>query len=316
MAATKKKEEPVVTTDVAVLSEEALQALAQLNAMFPQGDTFSRASFPKLVFKSQDKFELKKDATGAPVLEEGEEVLEHTTRAGTFFTEKPTDEKDENGKAKWEQSKIGKELSGHIIYHRKKLQYWDAQAEEFFSTPMFDADYERVPLFKAGEFVAEGTPAELKALYPKVVEYSDKKTGEKKTKTVSHLDDAKILYVIVSGEMLELTLRGSSMWSFNDYLKKNAPQACITAFNSTKEEAGSNKWNKMAFKVDRPLTAEEAISGAHTLAELQDGIAAEKAFYASKRQAEAVAGDVYEGLPAAPLAIEGTEEELPDGHFN
>lgn len=311
MAATKKKEEPVVTTGVAVLSEEALQALAQLNAMFPQGDTFSRASFPKLVFKSQDKFEPSDE-----VDEDGEPKLAHTVKAGTFFLEKPTDEKDENGKAKWEQSKLGKELSGHIIFHRKKLQYWDAQEEEFYSTPMFDQDYERVPLFKAGQFVAEGTPAELKALYPKVVEYTDKKTGEKKTKTVSHLDDAKILYVIVDGEMLELTLRGSSMWSFNDYLKKNAPQAAITAFSSTKEEAGSNKWNKMAFKVERQLTAEEAISGAHTLAELQEGIAAEKAFYASKRQAEAVAGDVYEGLPAAPLAIEGTEEELPDGHFN
>lgn len=280
-------------TEVVVLSNEAQAALAQLNAMFPQGDTFNRATFPKLVFKSQTK------------LDDDDKVI---IKAGTFFVEKPTGEDDENGKPAWGQTELGKELSGHIIFHRKRLQYWDAQAEEFYSTPMFDADHEAIPLFKGGAFIAEGTSAELKALYPKVVEYTDKKTGEKKTKTASHLDDAKVLYVIVSGDMLELTLRGSSMWSFNDYLKKNAPQAVMTVFSSTKEEAGSNKWNKMAFKVERPLTGEEAITGAHTLAELQEGIASEKAFYASKRKAEASADTMYVGTDTVPALEEGEEE--------
>ena len=279
----------------AVTTEASADVLAQLTAMFPQGDSYNRTKFPKLVFKSQT------------VLDDNEEVV---IKAGTFFIDRETEEVDEQGKNKWESVEVGKTLDGHIIYYRKRLQYWDAKDEVFFSTPMYDEDTEIIPLFKGGEFVAEGTPAQLKAMYPKVVEYSDKKTGEKKTKTVSHLDDAKVLYVLVNGELLELTIRGSSMWSFNDYLKKFAPQACITTFNSTKEEAGTNKWNKMSFKVLRNPTQEEAVLAVNTIEELRQGIAHEKAYYASKRTAQASASI---GAPAQALKAGDEEADEEDG---
>jgi len=274
-----------------VVTDASAEVLARLAAMFPQGDSYNRTKFPKLVFKSQT------------VLDADENVV---IKAGTFFIERETEEVDEHGKNKWSSEEVGKTLDAHIVYYRKRLQYWDAKEEVFYSTPLYDEETEVMPLFKAGEFVTQGTPAELKASYPKIIEVEDRRTGEKKTKTVSLLRDARVMYALVNGELLELTISGTSMYSFLEYLKKFAPQACITTLNSTKEEAGATKWNKMSFKPLRNPTQDEALLAINTIEELREAIENEKQYYAQKRAA-AVAAPVAAVAAPDALAIEAGE---------
>lgn len=267
----------IVPTSTAVVTEASTEALAALAAMFPQADVINRVQFPKLVFKSQT------------VLDEDEETV--LVKAGTFFVECPSEEVDEEGKKTWDKVELGKELEGHIILHRKRLQYWDSKANEFTSSPIYDNNTDVIPLFKSGEFVTEGTPAELKKLYPEMKEFENKKTGEKELKEVSKLRDATVLYILVGGELLELTIAGTSRYSWLDYLKSTAVPTVITTINSTPQKQGSTKWNQMTFKAGRTPTADEANLALATLAELQEGIQAEKDFYARKR-AESAAGAV------------------------
>lgn len=280
-------------------TEASAEALDQLASMAPQADSYNRTQFPKLVFKSQT------------VLDDDENVI---IKAGTFFVERPTEEEDEDGKVVWDQEEIGKSFEAHIIYNRKRLQYWDTDASEFYTTPMYDSSDETLPLFKAGEFVTDGTPSELKGQYSEQKEVDDRKNpGEKKMITVSKLRDAKVLYVIYKGEILELTIQGTSMYSFMDYAKKVAFPATITAFNSTKEENGSNKWNKISFKASRNPSGEEATSAIEIGKELLQGIEDEKAFYASKRmQAQTTrtieGGEATEALPAG--GEEGDDDDF------
>jgi hypothetical protein len=298
-----------------VTTQASAEALAALAAMFPQADSYNRTQFPKLVFKSQTKFGDKLDKAGKPVLDEdGEPEQVVLIKAGTFFIEKQTEEKDEKGKAIWNSEEIGKTLDGHIVFIRKRLQYWDAINEDFISSPMYDNNNEVIPLFKSGEFIAEGTPAELRAMYPEIKEYTDKKTDEKKQKTVSKLKDAKVLYIILNGELVELTIAGSSMWEFESYLKKTAVPACITTFSSTKEEQGATKWNKMSFKVLRDPSAEEATNALEIAQQLLKGIENEKDFYARKRaeNAAAAAPALAAASEAAPLALEGGSDDEED----
>lgn len=295
MAKATRVSEDTVAETKAVVTEASAEVLAQLNAMFPQGDSYNRTKFPKLVFKSQT------------VLDEDENVV---IKAGTFFVERETEEVDEHGKNKWESVEVGKTLDAHIVYYRKRLQFWDAKEVVFYSTPLYDEEFEVIPLFKAGEYVCEGTPAQLKAMYPKVVEVEDRKTGEMKQKTVSQLRDARVIYVIFNGELLELTISGTSMYSFLEYLKKFAPQACITTLNSTKEEVGSTKWNKMSFKVLRNPTQEEAVLAVDTINELREAIEHEKQYYAQKR-ANASASQALAPVAEA-LALEAGED-VPSG---
>lgn len=280
-----------------VTTEATNEALAELAAMFPQGDTYNRTQLPKLVFKSQTK------------LDDDDKVI---MKAGTFLTERPTDEEDDNGKKKWQSDEIGKELDGHIILYRKRLQMWDQEAEEFTSSPMYDEDHEVIPLFKGGSLVATGTPAELRAMYPELKTYVDKNTGEQKTKTVSKLRDARVIYLLVNGELLELTIQGTSMYSFLDYLKKTAAPTVITTLNSIKKEQGATKWNQITFKALRTPTTDEASLALKTMRELQEGIKAEKEYYAKKRAAEAVSDNAPAIGAADPLAIGAPETEDED----
>lgn len=284
------------TPVTAVTTEASAEALAALAAMFPQADTINRTQFPKLVFKSQT------------LLDDDEETV--LVKAGTFFIERPTEEVGEDGKKKWEKVELGKELSGHIILHRRRLQYWDAKAEEFTSSPMFDSATDIVPLFCAGEYVTEGTPAELKKLYPEMKEFENKKTGEMEMKEVSKLKDATVLYVIVEGELLELTITGTSRFAWLDYLKKTNVPTVITDFNSTPQKQGTTKWNQMTFTAGRTPTAEEAQSALATLADLQAGIQAEKDFYARKRAEAATAGVATPAIagPEAPALPAGKDD--------
>jgi len=282
-----------------VASQEALDALS---AMFPQADSYNRTPQPKIVFKSQDIIGDKLDKKGKPVLDEDDEPEQTVvTKAGTFFVDRPD---LEDKKADWSHDKIGMKMEGHIIHVRKRLQMFDGDLEEFYTTPMYDEPTEIIPLFKAGEFVAAGTPAELKALYPTTREYTDHKTGEKKERKGSLLEDAKVLYIVLDGEMLELTLRGSSMYSYREYAKETLVERTVTEFTSEKREKGTNKWNCMLFASSRDLTAEEAVTNLGILKELREAIDEEKEYYAAKRAENAeVAAPAVEAANAQ-VAIE------------
>lgn len=274
-----------------VITEASAEALAALAAMFPQDEVINRRQFPKLTFKSQT------------VLDEDEETI--LVKAGTFFIERPTEEEDTDGKKVWEKVDLGKELDGHIILHRKKLQYWDADNEEFISSPIFDDNSELVSLFKAGDYITSGTVAELKAAFPEMKKYTDKKTGEEKEYMGSKLKDATVLYVLVNGELLELTIQGTSRKSWLGYLKTTAVPTVITHFTSSPQKVGSTKWNQMEFKANGTPSADQAALGIATLTELLDGIRMEKEYYAKKQMARTATPVVTE-----PVALpEGTEAE-------
>jgi len=280
-----------MATKKALATEASAEALAALAAMAPQADTYNKTTFPKITFKSQT------------VLDDDENVV---IKAGTFFTEKPTDEEDEDGKKIWEKKELGKSLDGHIIYHRTKLSFWNDEEQAFYSTPMYDLATDIVPLFKSGEFVADGTPDALKAMYRIDIPYKDKKTGEDKTFPGSLLREARVLYVLLNGELFELTVTGTSMRSFENYRKKFAVPATITTFNSTKEEKGSTKWNCMSFKATRNPSQEEAELALATQKELVEAIENEKEFYAAKRVANT---DTTTPAPAElPAGEEGEDD--------
>lgn len=249
------------TTEVAApLNDEAL---ALLRSMYPQEDGYTRLMLPRLSFKAQDVME----GTG-----KNKKVI---IAAGTFFTEHQTEETDENGKKVWEKTEIGDTVDGIIIYKRKQLRMYDEATEEYSSTPIFDTNEDIVPLFCAKKEVARGTAAQLKALYE--YEYTDDKGNVKKK---SKLQDNTILYVLVDGELYQLNLHGSSMWSFNDYSKSVLVASVMTTFNSEYNKNGSIEWNKMVFKAKRQITAEELEMVVSNIKAIKDAVDGEKAYFA------------------------------------
>jgi hypothetical protein len=290
-------------TTKAVTTEASAEALAALAAMFPQGDTFNRAQFPKLTFTSQAKLD-----------DDGETIK---IKAGTYAIEQASDEVDEEGKKVWERTELGKTIEGHIIFQRKRLQYWDADANAFVSSPMYDNDNDVIPLFKAGQFMAEGTPAELKAMFPVTKKYKDKKTGEEKEYQGSLLKDASVLYILIGEKLVELTLTGTSRKSWLSYYKSTSVPTTITELSSSKQEVGATKWNQVELKAVRVPSSEEVSLAAQTIAELTEGIQAEKDFYGRKR-AESAAGSASAPALAAESAAAlppGEEGEDPNGDF-
>lgn len=270
---TKKK-----TKEVATEADAAL--LAQLAEQFPQETGVARLFLPRLTFKSQDVLEGKgKNKTV---------VIE----AGTFFTEKTTDEKDENGKMVWDKQELGLAIEGHIIFQRKQLRFYDEPNEQFYSTPIFDEMDAILPLFCGSKKVATGTPAELK----KSFEFTNPEG-----KTRSKLEDNVVLYILYAGVLYQMSLRGSSMYSFKDYARKTTPSTVITAFASTAQEKGTIEWNQMQFTSLRAIDAQEAQLAIEQQNMLRDAIAAEKTYYASTPD--------QTNTVAAVLALPGGDEE-------
>jgi hypothetical protein len=140
------------------------------------------------------------------------------------------------------------ELNGIILYHRYQLSYYDEDTELYSSTPVYDNQDEVLPLFCDKKQVAKGTPAELKALY----KFVDKDGKEK-----SKLKDNRIVYVLMNGELYQLNLHGSSMYSFLKYVRSVNPPSVLTTFNSELQEKGKIKWNMMTFKATRNINPEE-----------------------------------------------------------
>lgn len=254
------------------------QALAAFAAQFPQEAGFTRLMLPRLTFKAQDVMEGKGKSKTVIV------------EAGTFFTERPTDEKDQHGKAVWSKEEIGLEMDGLIVYKRKQLRYYDEPSETYYSTPIFDDVDDIIPLFAGGKKYATGTPAELK----KVFEYTNEEG-----KIRSKLEDNVVLYVIYKEEMYQLSLRGSSMYSWMDFARKCpiSPSAHLVHFSSESQVKGSIEWNQMTFKAVRQITTEEMESMQEYITGIKDAINSEREFYSQQAEDLTVTAAVVQALP-------------------
>lgn len=238
-------------------SDQAIQALRE---SFPMDQGFQRILLPRLSMASQDKTEGKGKA------------MKVVTEAGTFFTEKQTDEVNEEGKNVWAKEELGSEIEVVIIYKRKQLRLYDEATEKYTSSPIFDKEDEIIPLFCDKVEVARGTMKELKAKY----QYK----GED-GKTKSKLEDNAILYVIYNDEIHQMNLRGSSMYSYLAYTRKVLPPVVLTSLSSEAKEKGSIAWNQMTFEAIRNLTAEEVVDVQDKVNQIRNGILAEKEYYSS-----------------------------------
>lgn len=237
-----------------VLSDEQRALLGQLT---PQEQGFTRISLPRLGMYSQDKFEGK--GKSAVLVKE----------AGMFYIELPPETKD----GEWSKREIGTEMEGIILYHRKQLSYYDEATQKYTSSPVYDTDTDVVPLFYDKKEIERGTPAELKAKYA----YTDPKDGKVK----SNLKDIRVLYVLKDGQVWQLSVQGSSMWSFSKYAKSCLVSSVLTKFSSTSEENGAIAWNQMSFDAVREITPEEASVVIDNLQKITTAIADEKSYFAS-----------------------------------
>lgn len=248
-----------MTTELqTTLSPEQRALLGQLT---PQEQGFTRIMLPRLGMYSQDKFEGK--GKSAKLVKE----------AGMFYTEVETDEKGEDGKKLWEKTEIGTSIEGVILYHRKQLSHYDEASEKYTSSPIYDSAEDVVPLFSDKKEIHRGTPAELKAKYA----YTDPKDGKVK----SSLEELRVLYVLKDEQVYQMSLRGSSMWSFSTYAKSCLVSAVLTKFSSEAKENGAIAWNQMSFDAVRELTPEEADTVIDNVQKIATSIASEKAYFAS-----------------------------------
>lgn len=234
----------------------------QGESLLPKENTFVRRTFPRISFTSQDVTEGKGKA------------MKVITEAGTFFTEKPTDETDEKGKKVWEKKEIGSELEGVIFFTRKKLSYYDQPNNKFFTSSYYDQDTDLIPLWSDGKKVAEGTKKELQAPY-----YYIKEDG----KQACRLKENKVLYVWYEGEVYELTVGGTSMFEYSSYYKtwNGEPNKNMTKMTSVGMENGAISWNKILYTRTRQLNQDEWDITRNLAASMLQGIAEEKAYFSS-----------------------------------
>jgi len=243
------------------MSQELTTEL-QGESLLPKENTFIRKTFPRISFTSQDKTEGK-----------GKNMVV-TEEAGTFFTEKPTDETNEHGKKIWSHDEIGKSFEGVIFFTRKKLSYYDQAAGKFISSSMYDQDTDEIVLWQDGKQLAKGTKAQLQAPY-----MFTKEDGKKSCK----LAENKILYVYYNGEVYEFTIKGTSMFEYSAYYKQwnGEPNKNLTLISSVEAENGATRWNKTTYSRVRQLTQEEWDITRGLAREMIEGIAEEKAYFAS-----------------------------------
>ena len=254
------------------IRDEAL--LAELGDLYPKEvGGFTRISLPRLAFASQDVTEGKGKA------------MTVVTEAGTFFTERQTEELDEEGKKKWNKEEIGSAMEGIILYRRYQLSYYDQGTEEYTSSPIFDSMDEIVPLFKAKQQIAKGTPAELKKMYEFV---------DTDGKTKSRLKDNRILYVLKDGELFQLNLHGTSMFSFLKYERTVNPPTVLTTFSSEPQQKGTTEWNMITFKPARPLDNNELQEVVSKVREIKEAIGLEKGAQGNAPLPQAVQGDIID----------------------
>lgn len=253
----KSKKSTAITT---VANEEQL---ALLRSEFPQEEGFKTIQLPRLGMFAKDKTEGKGKS------------MKVVSEAGTFFIEKETEELDENKKKIWEREELGDEIKVNIIFQRKQLKYFDEKTETYTSSTIYDNDDEIIPLFCNKAEIDRGTPAELKA--------REAYTYEKDGKKMSSLEDNRILYVLYKGELYQMNLRGSSMYSFKSFLRQcPSPAAYLLKLSSEGKVKGSNEWNQMMFEIDRDITGAEANEIIGKIKEIKEGINLKKEFFAKQ----------------------------------
>lgn len=245
-----------------VMTEEQL---ALMRDSYPVEKSFNRIMLPRLGMTSQD------------VVEGKGKSMKVVTEAGTFFIEKQSDEEDENGKKIWKREEIGTTIQGTILFQRKQLRFFDG--ESYTSSPIYDNDDQIIPLFSNKQEVDRGTPEQLK----KRTIYQGKSA---KGKPISKLEENRILYVLFKEEVYQLNVRGTSMFAFMTWAKKNLPPSVLTKFGSEPKENGAISWSQMTFEAVRILTADEADIVQSKMAEIKEAVEAEKSFYATKDSGE------------------------------
>ena len=249
-------------TSLTVVSQEELSLL---DGFFVQ-EGYKKTSFPRISFTSQDKTEGKG------------KTLHVVTEAGTFFTVRPTDELNEDGKSVWEKKDLGKQIELHIIFERRQLRMYDSATEKFTSSPIYDNATDIVPLFCDKQQVDKGTPAELQA------KYMTKTTAKGKPK--SALEEERVLYVILDGVTYSMNIRGTSMYQFLSYKKSINPAKVITVITSEEKSSGQVSWNQMNFTALRPINKEEYDMVISTVRDLANGIVEEKAYFNKEEPAQ------------------------------
>lgn len=240
------------------------QTLAALKSEFPQETRRQNISLPRLSLVSQD---ITQD-----VVKAGKKRIEIITEAGTFMEETKSEEFDsETGKPVWIKTELGTSIEGIIVYQRKQLRYYDEVNEVYTSSPVYDTSDEVVPLFCEGAEVDRGTTRELQARYPQGVTAG----GKPKAK----LEENKVLYILYNDTPYQLTIRGSSMYSFMEYARGTTPPSVVTTLSSEPQEKGSIKWHKMTFAIKRHLDGKEAERVLAIIRDIKQTIAEDKAQY-------------------------------------
>ena len=255
------------------------EQLEMLRNEFPTEQGFNRKFYPRLGMVSQNVTEEVKG-------KDGKTKINLITEAGTFFIEEQDpEEKDEKGNPAWNHTEIGDEIEATIVFQRKQLKYYNKDTKEYTSSPIFDDENDIVPLFLNKKEVARGTPKELIARE----EYAFVEDGKQKSK----LEYNRVLYVKYDGKIFQMNLRGSSMYSFMTYARKNTPPAVLTHFTSEKKESGDIKWNQMVFTSKGDLNGEEVNEVLGHIAEIKQSIIEEKSFFANKSADETAADEAF-----------------------
>lgn len=260
--------------DLAVTGGSALDALRQA---YPQdaADNYEKTFIPQIRFRAKT------------VLDDDDKVV---YKAGTFLKVTRSEEKNSEGKYDYTDTNLGQKITGDIVYARYRLSMYDAGADTYVSTPIFDdKENEVIKLFSAGQEIASGTMKELQAMYK----------YEEDGKTKDRLKLQKVLYVMLDGELHEMAIGGGNIYSYGGYVRELSKQSLQptlvhTEFNSEKTEYGGNKYNQMTFKNVGELTEEEAAANVDVVRDLIEGIKAEKAYYGT---------DMTGGASAAPEAL-------------
>ena len=247
--------------------------LDALKAAYPQdpGDSYEKTFIPQIRFKAKT------------VLDDNEKVV---YKAGTYVKVTRSEEKVGDN-YEYTETAIGTKFTGDIIYSRYRLSFYDAGDNRYVSSPIFDdKENEIVKLFSGGKEVASGTAKELQALPEFQVTKDDKVTTALKLQ--------KVLYVLIDGELHELTVAGGNVYAYGNYNRdlgkeNTVPAAVHTTFDSEKTEYGGNKYNQMTFTKAGDLTDDEAVANVEQLKTLLDAIQAEKAFYGTRFATDAPA---------------------------
>lgn len=254
------------TTTKALAVAPSEEKLALLKSEFPQEDGFTKTIYPRLGMYSQDVTEEVRN-------KQGRKEIKLITEAGTFYIERQSEE-EVDGKREWTKEELGTKVEATIVFQRKQLRHYNESTEVYTSSPVFDSMDEIVPLFRDKKEIARGTPQELKARE----EFEVVKEG----KTKSALEDNRILYVLYEGELYQMNLRGSSMFSFMSYARGATPPAVLTKFSSESMEKGDIAWNKMTFETVRNLADSEVDTVLENIENIKTSVAEEKQFYAAK----------------------------------